>query len=62
MAQNHARRQLPALAYDVLHRHGRIPPASLSETEVRTSNPVAEEGVKLYEGAQGETAPPGLSH
>ena len=62
MAQERARRQLPTLAYDVLHRHGRIPPAILSRTEVRTPNSIAEDAAELHEGAQGERALPGPSH
>ena len=62
MAQERARRQLPTLAYDVLHRHGRIPPAILSRTEVRTPNSVAGDAAELHEGTQGERAPPGPSH
>ena len=62
MAQERARRQLPTLAYDVLHRHGHIPPAILSRTEVWTANSVAEDAAELHEGAQGERAPPGPSH
>ena len=57
MAQERARRQLPTLAYDVLHCHGRIPPAILSRTEVRMPNSVAEDAAELHEGAQGERAP-----
>ena len=37
MAQNCPRRRLPTLAYDILHRHGRILPVSLSRAEVWTS-------------------------
>ena len=62
MAHERVRRQLPTLTYDVLHRHGRIPPAILSRTEVRTLNPVAEDAAELHEAAQGERAPPGPSH
>ena len=62
MAQEHARRQLPTPAYNVLHRHGRILPAILSRTEVQTPNSVAEDAAELHKGAQGERAPPGPSH
>ena len=62
MTQERARRQPPNLAYDALHRHGRIPPVILSRTEVRTSNSIAEDAAELHEGAQGEMALPGPSH
>ena len=62
MAQEHAGRQLPTLAYDVLHRHGHTPQSILSRTEVRTPNYVAEDAAQLHEGAQGKRAPPGPSH
>ena len=62
IALERARRQLPTLADDVLHHHGRIPPASLSRTEIRTSNSVAEDAAELHEGVQVEMALLGTSH